>query len=303
MLCQLFGVHGPIASAKIMWPRTEAELNEGRNKGFVCFMDRSDAACALNEIDGHDVLGLPLRVGWAKPVPLPAQPIFVHEGAPNRSKKTLALTQMIVQIPNDEIVRRRIHLVIQNVLQYGEAFESAIARKEHLNPAFRFLSDYQSPEHIYYRWKMYSLLQGDQTDSWRCLPFRMVEDGSIQWLPPSLEFKESFSDDDGSEKHENEVLDWDSQPEESGELDAKVMSKFRNLLRKCTLERWRIGEIMVFAMDHAFAAEEVILTFYLLYRNSFVDCGDACSIDRVSGNSRLSLQGGPIVCGERYRSE
>lgn len=49
----------------------------------------------------------------------------------------------------------------------------------------RFLFENQSPAHVYYRWKLYSLLQGDSTSRWRIDEFRMFRTGSV-WRPPKL---------------------------------------------------------------------------------------------------------------------
>ena len=52
MLCQHFGKFGPLASIKIMWPRTEEEKSRNRNCGFVAFMRRGDAEKALEAMKG-----------------------------------------------------------------------------------------------------------------------------------------------------------------------------------------------------------------------------------------------------------
>lgn len=52
LLCQHFGKFGPLASVKVMWPRTEEERARKRNCGFVAFMKRADAEKALNELNG-----------------------------------------------------------------------------------------------------------------------------------------------------------------------------------------------------------------------------------------------------------
>jgi RNA recognition motif-containing protein len=46
-LCEIFGVFGPVNSAKVMWPRTEEERARKRNCGFVSFVNRADAEDAL----------------------------------------------------------------------------------------------------------------------------------------------------------------------------------------------------------------------------------------------------------------
>lgn len=55
-LCEAFGRYGPLASVKIMWPRTEEERSRGRNCGFVAFMNRKDGERALDNIRGQFIL-------------------------------------------------------------------------------------------------------------------------------------------------------------------------------------------------------------------------------------------------------
>lgn len=47
-----FGKYGPLASVKIMWPRTDEERARGRNCGFVAFMSRVDAERAMKSMMG-----------------------------------------------------------------------------------------------------------------------------------------------------------------------------------------------------------------------------------------------------------
>jgi U2-associated protein SR140 len=109
-LCREFGVFGPIASVKIMWPRTEEERERNRNCGFVSFMDRKSAEKALSmdgiigpfsssdfsffllllsfffsfqarnlsclSCLGRNILDFEMKVGWGKAVPIPAKPIY-----------------------------------------------------------------------------------------------------------------------------------------------------------------------------------------------------------------------------------
>lgn len=51
-LMQRFGKYGPLASVKIMWPRSDEEKARNANCGFVAFMSRKDAELALKELDG-----------------------------------------------------------------------------------------------------------------------------------------------------------------------------------------------------------------------------------------------------------
>lgn len=50
---------------------------------------------------------------------------------------------------------------------------------------FRFLFENYSPAHTYYRWKLYSILQGDVQKEWRTEDFRMFKGGSV-WRPPPI---------------------------------------------------------------------------------------------------------------------
>jgi U2-associated protein SR140 len=51
-LLRTFGRFGPIASVKIMWPRTDEEKRRQRNCGFVSFMNRADGQAAKDEMQG-----------------------------------------------------------------------------------------------------------------------------------------------------------------------------------------------------------------------------------------------------------
>lgn len=45
------------------------------------------------------------------------------------------------------------------------------------NPDFSFLYEVGSPDHAYYRWRLFSLASGDSMRSWRVEPFELVEGG------------------------------------------------------------------------------------------------------------------------------
>jgi len=50
----------------------------------------------------------------------------------------------------------------------------------------------QSPEHVYYRWKLFSILQGDSKYDWRTESFCMFDEGPI-WCPPIVPFNDEVS--------------------------------------------------------------------------------------------------------------
>lgn len=76
-LMELFGRYGPLASIKIMWPRSEEEKSRGRNCGFVAYMSRIDAERALKNLNGRDVMGYEMKLGWGKSLTVLNHPIYI----------------------------------------------------------------------------------------------------------------------------------------------------------------------------------------------------------------------------------
>ena len=62
-------------------------------------------------------------------------------------------------IPTDRTTLCLINRMVEFVIREGPMFEAMIMNREINNPNFTFLFENKSPEHIYYRWRMYSLLQ------------------------------------------------------------------------------------------------------------------------------------------------
>jgi len=66
ILRQEFGKFGPIVSVKVMWPRSQEEKRRPRNCGFVQFFSRSDAERAKDALNGKELFGVPMQVGWGR---------------------------------------------------------------------------------------------------------------------------------------------------------------------------------------------------------------------------------------------
>ncbi|KAF9212697.1 hypothetical protein BGZ59_006439 [Podila verticillata] len=263
-LCMEFAKYGPIASIKIMWPRTQEEIDRHRNCGFVSFMERADAAVALKEMDGMELLGYAMKLGWGKAVALPAVAFFVHKDykAPPKPikvavRKTFhpSSTDVTVRKPTDPQLLVYIHRVIEKVLLVGHEFEQALIAKEAHNPSFSFLTDFKSPEHIYYRWKLFSLSQGDTTTRWRTEPFKMVDGGPV-WVPPMMPFTDEVFEEDEKllDAHEDEF----EKAPIKGKLSRGARGFFEAQLRLLSSQRRSIGRAMMFCMQHADAAEEIV---------------------------------------------
>ncbi|KAI7865341.1 hypothetical protein BDF14DRAFT_1825991 [Spinellus fusiger] len=272
MICKGFGKYGPIASVKIMWPRTTEEKERNRNCGFVSFMNRKDAEEALENMDGKDFYDYAMNVGWGKAVPLPAKPIFVL----NESKRPLATglpfnaqvanaqgggnlqprAEVKVVKPTNMQIVKIIHRVVERVLEHGYPMEAAIMKNEVDNTKFQFLFDFNSEEHIYYRWKLYSMLQGDTKSQWRSEAFQMYKEG-VWWIPPDV----PFDDEDMS----GMMLNSDDEERENigenipkGVLGKIARQRLEIMLRQVTFQRGTIARPMAFAIDHADAADEVV---------------------------------------------
>nr|XP_046267696.1 U2 snRNP-associated SURP motif-containing protein isoform X2 [Scatophagus argus] len=284
ILCKEFGKYGPLASVKIMWPRTDEERCRTSNRAFVAFMTRKDAERALAALDGKVIMGFEMKLGWGKPARIPPQPLYTPVGvratppppsglpfnAQPRDRfrndftkplgmskgdleKTLSEAVVKVVIPTERNLLFLIHRMVEFVVREGHVFEAIIMTKEKNNPDFRFLFDNKSQDHVYYRWKLFSILQGESPTEWRTTDFRMFRGGSI-WRPPVLNNYSQRGED------RTETGD-DAPPEEEvkkGQLRADHRQRLETLLRELTPSREDIAKVMLFCLERADAAEEVV---------------------------------------------
>ncbi|KAL9442858.1 hypothetical protein AB3S75_016258 [Citrus x aurantiifolia] len=282
-LLRTFGRFGPIASVKIMWPRTEEERRRQRNCGFVAFMNRADGQAAKDEMQGVVVYEYELKIGWGKSVALPSQAlpapppgqmaIRSKEGAtvilsgpsgppvttvPSQNSE-LVLTPNVPDImvipPEDHHLRHVIDTLALYVLDGGCAFEQAIMERGRGNPLFNFLFELGSKEHTYYVWRLYSFAQGDTLQRWRTEPFIMIT-GSGRWIPPALPTSKSPEHEKESGTTYAAGRSRRAEPERT--LTDSQRDEFEDMLRALTLERSQIKEAMGFALDNADAAGEIV---------------------------------------------
>ncbi|KAL3315181.1 U2 snRNP-associated SURP domain-containing protein [Cichlidogyrus casuarinus] len=304
-LCELFGRYGPLASVKIMWPRTEEQRAVGKNCGFVAFMNRLDSERAMTNLRGKDFHGFEMKLGWGKSVILPFFPVYIPptllewtkppkpSGLPfnaqprewlkqaqiehkpfnvddfdNLELETILQDSVVkVVIPSDRSVVAIIHRMIEFLIYYGPSFESAIMHKENHNNMFRFLFDFQSPEHVYYRWRLWSLLHGESASEWSTDEFKMFENGPW-WKPPPVNLftagmpEELIDYDDLSyfSGPNKEMLEEQREEPQSG--GAKLTDNQKQGLIKMlwSLEpaQSSVGEVMLWCLDHADASNDVI---------------------------------------------
>lgn len=303
-LCEIFGRYGPLASVKIMWPRTDEERTRNRNCGFVAFMCRKDGERALKAMNGRVVMDFEMRLGWGKAIPIPSQPIYIpkvlrdltipppNSGLPfnaqvvdEKDKKLLERygdpqvlfredkeafydlllrTVVKVVIPTEKPLLNLIHRVIEFVVREGPMFEAELMNREAKNPMFSFLFDNQSQAHVYYRWRLFSVLHGDHPSKWRTKEFVMFKGGS-KWIPPIHNLYQRGmpeellpKDDEFKLKCSSPDLEEDKSDGKRGQLGEVSREKMEDMLRTLTPERTKISDLMVFCIEHADACEEII---------------------------------------------
>ncbi|KAL7668947.1 hypothetical protein ACOME3_009628 [Neoechinorhynchus agilis] len=204
---RIFGAYGSLASVKIMYPRTDEEHSRGTNCGFVAFMLRKDAESAINALNGTEQHGLKIRTGWGKSISLPKAPlcipndvslknnVFLPLGARSKLPNSTTLSKIgaafggqstiTVTMPSDSTTIATIHRTIEYVIREGPEFEELLIQEKTNDLNLNFLWEYDSVEHIYYRWKLFSILNGDSVFSWKIEPFVMFAGGRL-WIPPAL---------------------------------------------------------------------------------------------------------------------
>ena len=123
-----------------------------------------------------------------------------------------------VVIPTERAERQLIHRTIEFVIREGPEFEELLIQRTSGDQKYRFLSENATHEHAYYRWKLFSLLQGDRVDRWSKEPFKMFTGGS-EWEPP----------EEDQRKQTEEV--------EKGHLSTDGRDTLEDLLHGISLER------------------------------------------------------------------
>lgn len=209
-------------------------------------------------------------------------------------------TKYQVEFPTDRALRDLIDLIAEYVSEYGVAFEQALTNRASaalaagsgtgsglggVNPddaQFAFLCHPSSLEHLYYRWKVYSLAQGDSTRRWRTRPFQMLENGPFVVPPdPAPEEKErdarrrarenlrdkkrlamraGTGTGDKSNGSSGSSNDRTASSHGGPHLSASDSAFLSQLLRAVTPEKEAIRDLMGWALDHAESSRDVVDT-------------------------------------------
>ncbi|KAK0404004.1 hypothetical protein QR680_017235 [Steinernema hermaphroditum] len=346
-LFRTFGTYGPLASAKILYPRPDEERRREYLCGFVAYMSRTDAERAMNAMQRYNLKGNDIRVSFAKPVNLPPQvqyfigvpvllssrlkPYYVPPalseflvpdpptGLPFNAKpdpedlrkflqkyerlpplnmmlptnhpeltedyfKMISRAIVRVVIPTERPLLILIHRTVEYVIRTGPEFERQLILRERGNPLFRFLCELHHPAHVYYRWKLFSMLQGDTPSKWRTERFRMFKNGSWWDPPPSenllaamppklyhtafrqpvdytaLKRKEERTTE--RKRHRSEEREDETKRTRRGELTDTEETELGNILYDLKPEKKTIAEAMVWCIEHAECAKEIVECIY-----------------------------------------
>uniref|UniRef100_A0AAR2KSC1 U2 snRNP-associated SURP domain containing n=1 Tax=Pygocentrus nattereri TaxID=42514 RepID=A0AAR2KSC1_PYGNA len=262
MLCQEFGRYGPLASVKIMWPRTDEERARERNCGFVAFMTRRDAERALKHLNGKMIMNFEMKLGWGKGVPIPPHPIYIppsmmehtlppppsglpfnaqpkerlkNPNAPmppppkNKEEFEKTLSQAIVKvvIPTERNLLCLIHRMIEFVVREGPMFEAMIMNREINNPLYRQVSVMLLKSLFVWVYKWFITV---------VIPLK-----EKIWVPIDFQCLLIFEP-----SHFNPVS------------RCRERDKLEEVLRGLTPRRSDVAEAMLFCLTHADAAEEIV---------------------------------------------
>ena len=196
--------------------------------------------------------------------------------------KMLKRSTVKVCIPTDRTQLCLINRMAEFVIREGPMFEAMIMNRELNNRVFQFLFENQSPEHIYYRWRLYSLLQGDPKDDWRTDDFQMFKGGST-WKPPAINLyatgmdeslmeyndkeevkqkqsnkEEKRSSSDKDRKSGKDRDDKSSKDSKDRGLSDSQRDRFEDMLRNLMPDRNPLAETMVWCIEHAEAGDEIV---------------------------------------------
>ena len=230
-----------------------------------------------------------ISAGWGKPVRPTAsssaaasESIVQSRWDPVPSENTLSRNsdeKIIVQIPEDPVLKETIDAMAFYVALAGEAFEISIRGREKLlgiDP-LPFLYEKYSASAIYYRWRTYAFAMGDDVLRWRETPYQIAPNGPW-WTPPSCGLRRGNADSTEIEAVTKRVRELEEEERRKFEgltgaqieraknervdrihsLNKDNTDQLASILQSIQLSNSSIKEAMGFAFDHADAASEVI---------------------------------------------
>lgn len=257
-------------------------------------------------MNGEKLHGMELRIGWGKSVPLPSVqrpgaipsveailPTMASESLSLNVKKGSSIDDVIeVTIPEDLHLRYVIDTLAAFVVKDGMKFEQLVRQTELDNPAFAFLFEDGSPANVYYRWKLFTLVQVRNSKQRNLKPFQgrfddAMEIGTVLYDRRRSEVETTeyvrgrWLSIDGRttrRRHHETTIAFRSGTQKVKERKANVWLildfRFEDILRDLKADKSSICEAMVFALHNAEAAEEVRFDrlFRMLKENRWLKC-------------------------------
>lgn len=214
-------------------------VNLQRTKATCSFATPENAVAAKAGLDGRYMgEGCRLSLELGKDInynddtlPFGAQPKVVNLArmAPPSARKVREgqALEVHVQRPTNLEATRRIHRVIQHVLEHGPPFEALLRRRETHNPDYEFLFSRDSDDSRYYSWMLYLAYQSEDVDTPRAEQY--LYNTNIAWYPPQ---------EDTGLPHDTRVQLW-------------------HYLRTITPQRRSIARITGLAMTNTHATDEI----------------------------------------------
>ncbi|SOV18565.1 U2 snRNP-associated SURP motif-containing protein, putative [Plasmodium sp. gorilla clade G2] len=249
-LCQKFGKFGKVNSVKIMYPRKDEDKKKARISGFICFENIEDAENAKDSLDGVEMCGNIIRIGWSKAIPkygynIKNEICNYNIDRYNTYNNMNVNKKIIIIIPDDKKTKRIIDLLAKYVTEEGYSFEETIKEKEKDNPNFHFLFE-SSDLFYYYKWRVFSFAQGDSYKNWRTDPFHMFSNGYL-YVPPSIE-----------KKNKALLIKRKRGRNKRGHIDQKKKNKLINILSTLNKKRVSICRAMIFCTRHSDYSLDII---------------------------------------------
>ncbi|EDO08409.1 hypothetical protein BBOV_III008490 [Babesia bovis T2Bo] len=233
----------------------------------VIYRDPTDAACAKDDLDGKEIYGRRCEINWGYQGAIPSQFTGQMHNDTSTTRPLLAYSDTVdVCMPMNPAKRAVIDLTARYVAEIGADYEYLLISNEKRDGLFSFLHDRCSPEHVYYRWKVYSLLQNDTDSKWRTDGFCVITDGLV-WYPPTDLTQPRVPDPllgiDPASLSQNGKT-----PMQQSEL-----RKLESILSNATTIRGYIADAMMFMINHGESAVQVTdcLVEYIMKDSPTVD--------------------------------
>ncbi|KAK6543957.1 hypothetical protein TWF694_000676 [Orbilia ellipsospora] len=206
---------------------------------------------------------------------------FGHSGSVNNSKYVVS-----VNAPKDLKTLRLIHKTVEAVITHGPEFEALLMAMPSIisDERYFWLWDTKSPEHVYYRWRLWDVFtaSGSASDrkqrSYAGTTITHIFDNSISWeLPPKKQQKFEFVTElkdfiEDEEYHSSSDEDDEAHQAQDSNPNAEDTKTYLGPLRRAklyhllsrvptttgTLRRGDVARVTGFAVEHAYAAEEIV---------------------------------------------